>query len=147
MNATRVDFYLLTNGEADAKLQLACRLANKIFRIGKTAYIQTPDAAQADRLDDLLWTFDQGSFVPHYRAGSEAQPVVAPIIIGHEPPPCETRQNVLISLVNEAPRHYSEFERVADIVAADDDDKAKARSRFRFYRSMGCELETHDISV
>ena len=147
MKAPRVDFYLLNSRMADAKLQVACRLANKLYKTGRTAYIQTADSEQAGRLDDLMWTFDQGSFIPHRRAGSAATSLVTPIIISHETPPCESRQNVLISLVDEAPQTYSEYERVADIVAADDNDKAKARDRFRFYRSKGCELETHDIIV
>ena len=147
MSTPRVDFYLLLNSRADAKLQLACRLANKIYRIGKTVFVQAADAEQAGRLDDLMWTFEQGSFLPHRQVGEQSGSLPEPVIIGHEGAPCESGQNVLISLGNEAPRHYAEYERIADIVAADDDDKARARERFRFYRSLGCKLETHDISL
>lgn len=147
MNTPRVDFYLLQNSQTDAKLQLACRLANKIYRMGKTVLVQTTDAEQARRLDDLMWTFDQGSFLPHRQAAEQSVSLAEPVVIGHGGAPCESGQNVLISLMDEAPQHYAEYERIADIVAADDDDKARARERFRFYRSQGCELETHEISV
>lgn len=145
MTVPRVDFYLLQDAGAESKLQLACRLASKIYRIGKTVFVLAVDAEQARRLDELMWTFDQGSFLPHRRAEEQSGSLPEPVIIGHGQAPCESRQNVLISLVNEAPQHYVEYERVADIVAAGDDDKARARERFRFYRAQGCELETHDI--
>ena len=61
---TKVDFYLLGEG-ADSRERIACRLAEKAWRLGNRVYVLAPDQAAAQALDELLWTFSQGSFVPH----------------------------------------------------------------------------------
>lgn len=140
----RVDFYLLNRHLSDGRLRVACRLAQKIYKLGHRAYILTRDEREARQLDDLLWTFDQGSFVPHHRASPEPGGEESPIAIGHEPPGSDGG-NVLISLIEATPACFEDFERIADVVDDLDEEKAKARERFRFYRDLGCRLDTHDI--
>jgi len=67
---TRIDFYLLTGDAAGGETAISkdmavCRLTNKAFLLGHRVYIHTADAAEAQRLDNLLWTFSAGSFIPH----------------------------------------------------------------------------------
>src|SRR5688572_11838026 len=59
---SRVDFYVLSADAPDARLRYACRLAERAVEQGCQVYIQTPDV---QRLDDMLWTFSDGSFLPH----------------------------------------------------------------------------------
>jgi DNA polymerase-3 subunit chi len=140
---TRVDFYLL-NDTHGGKLQFACRLADKAYRLGHRSYLLTAGADEAAALNELLWTFAAASFVPHavYRADA-AFPDQA-VLIGHAPPPDACHQ-LLISLTPQVPEFFSRFSRVAEIVGATDDEKAAARERFRFYRERGYALETHSI--
>jgi DNA polymerase-3 subunit chi len=142
---TRVDFYLLGGGVRDRDLY-ACRLAEKAFRLGHGAYIYTGDPETAQRLDKLLWTFSQGSFVPHGLYEDAAPDAVAPfpVVIGCLEPPIACH-DVLISLTAEVPPFFSRFERVAEVVSADEEDKSRARERFRFYRERGYPLQTHDV--
>ena len=49
---------------------------------------------------------------------------------------------VLINLHAAPPPFFSRFERLAEIVGADEADAAAARERFRFYRERGYELRT-----
>lgn len=143
---TRIDFYLLT-ADAAAKPLLACRLANKAFRLGHQSYILTVDSGEAERLDKLLWTFSPDSFVPHGlydgTAGSTAAPAY-PVTIGCLEPPLACH-DVLISLLPEVPDWFGRFARVVELVGNEEQDKARARERFRFYRERGYPLETHDI--
>ena len=53
---------------------------------------------------------------------------------------------VLINLHDAAPPFFSRFERLAEIVGADEAGTAAARERFRFYRERGYELRTHNLS-
>jgi DNA polymerase-3 subunit chi len=53
---------------------------------------------------------------------------------------------VLVNLHPEPPPFFSRFERLAEIVAADDDALAAGRARYRFYRERGYELRQHDWS-
>lgn len=143
MNSTRVDFYLLNEHVPDGKLKAACRLSKKILAQNLTAYIHAADADQAARLDDLLWTFDQGSFIPHRLDGSDSE--AAPVVIGREPPTSDN-PDVLINLDTAPPGQYQVYRRVAEIVDALDADKQLGRQRYKLYKEHGCQLETHHIS-
>ncbi len=144
----RVDFYVINNHVADGKLRFACRLVQKIYTLGKSTYIHAASEEQARQLDDLMWTFDQSSFLPHQRQaaadGIEAQ---APVVIGHEPPPQIGAGDVLISLLEHVPDYADRFERVAELVDNEPRDKQSARERFRYYRERGFELETHQVTI
>jgi len=139
---TRVDFYLLGK-EEDRRDRFACRLAEKAYRMGHRVYLLAPDASSAGALDELLWTFSQGSFVPHGQLG-DANADEHPVLIGHAEPPSGF-QDVLVSLANEVPDWVGRFERVAEIVGATEQDKHQARERFRHYRERGYPLETHPL--
>ena len=140
----RIDFYLLDDPAPNSVAQMACRLTEKIFLLGHRIYIQAASAEQAQALDDLLWTFKQGAFLPHARhpvaAGKQA-----PIQIGHEAEPEEGFQ-VLLNLSAVIPAFYSRFERVAELVGPGESVRQQARQRFSAYRDSGCEIITHNLS-
>jgi DNA polymerase-3 subunit chi len=143
---TRIDFYILEgNAPADGRL-VACRVAEKAWLAGHKVYIHAADEREAERLDELLWTFRQGSFVPHQRlaAGVPAD-ALTPIHIGWGTEP-EVHDEVLINLAAEVPLFFSRFERVAEIVPADDSAKQHGRTRYKFYRDRGYPLETHTLT-
>lgn len=64
---TEVDFYVLDATDEDAVLRTACRVAQKAWEQGLRVYILADTDEDAARIDDLLWTFQQDSFVPHER--------------------------------------------------------------------------------
>lgn len=145
---TRIDFYILEGeqgGQTDGRL-VACRVAEKAYLAGHRVYIHAGDAREAERLDELLWTFRQGSFVPHQKleAGTTAD-ALTPIHIGWGSEP-EVHDEVLINLAAEVPLFFSRFQRVAEIVPADDQGKQQGRARYKFYRDRGYQLETHTLA-
>ena len=143
---TRIDFYL-QQAPATASLDtLVCRLVEQAYRQGHRTYVLTADAASAARLDAFLWTYSGGSFVPHevYAGIDKPDAESPPVMLGHgEPPP--RWHDVLVTLGPEVPGCFSRFERVAEVVGVDEQDKIRARERFRFYRDRGYALETHEI--
>lgn len=139
---TQVDFYILQQPQQRALF--TCRLAEKIYRLGSSVYIQTADAEQAQALDELMWTFSSGSFIPHECAASDT-PAQSPIVIGFRDDPQMTA-DVLINTSDELPAAYKNFARVAEVVDGTDTAKAKGRDRFRLYRERGEQLETHPIN-
>jgi len=140
---TRVDFYLLDK-RTDSREVFACRLTEKAWKAGHRVFMLAPDKSSATALDELLWTFSQGSFVPHglYRSPEDVD--VHPVLVGHTEPP-DACHDVLVSLTDEVPAWFSRFARVAELVAGDETRKAQARDRFRFYRERGYPLETHNL--
>ncbi len=137
----RVDFYILSEPD---KLGFVCRLAEKTFHLGHQIYVHAESEEQAGKLDDLMWTFKQGSFVPHALCSAESA-LEFPILIGHQEPPAP--RAVLVNLRAELPGFFARFERVAEIVAPDEASRQAGRERFRLYREQGCTLETHTISA
>lgn len=140
---TRIDFYLLPSNEPDGKRLAACRLAHKAYRLKHRVYLLAADPQEVANLDHLLWTFSPGSFVPH-RVYREPPAPVEPVLIGHEAPPEELR-DVLISLVPQVPAFFQRFARVAELVAADEAERAGARARYREYRDRGFPVQTHNL--
>jgi DNA polymerase-3 subunit chi len=140
---TKVDFYLL-GSDGDSRERIACRLAEKAWRLGNRVYLLAPDKAAAHALDDLLWTFSQGSFVPHAVCANDGDAEAHPVLIGHNEPPAALH-DVLISLAPEVPAWFGRFTRIAELVGAAEDDKVRGRERFRFYRERGYPLETHNL--
>ena len=124
---TQVDFYLI----------------DKAYRLHRRIYVYTGSDAEASRLDQLLWTFNPGSFVPH-ELNLEKDDPETPVVIGHQEPPSAIT-DVLVSLAAEVPPFFSRFERVAEVVGGSEAEKEQARERFRFYRDRGYQLETHAL--
>ncbi len=143
MATPQIDFYVLQDARAQGRAQLACRLADKVYRLGYTLYIAVAAEAQAAALDDLLWTFRQDSFVPHERyplTGAEGSPVLIGVA-----PPAEVDAQVLINFTDAFPEGFERYERVAELVDAHPDVRAQSRERFKQYREHGLTPETHKL--
>jgi DNA polymerase-3 subunit chi len=137
---TQIDFYT----HVEDKLRTACRLAAKAFSVDLRVMVCCPDADIAGRFDRLLWTTPAIGFIPHCLASDPLAPVT-PIVIDYlatEP----AHDQVLLNLQPERPALFSRFQRLIEIVGADDEDRRLARERFKFYRDRGYEIRTHDMS-
>ena len=141
--ASHVDFYVLQSTEPSARLRFACRLAEKAYILSHRIYAHTGTEAGAQSLNDLLWTFRGGSFVPHELVEPGRLPA-APVTIGYDTN--NTGEgDLLINLSKQTPSFYAAFRRVAEIVDRSDGCREAGRQRFRFYRDQGCEMKTHQI--
>ena len=146
---TRVDFYVLEDAGDAARERFACRLVEKACRLKHKVFVHAGSEAAAHRLDALLWTFRDASFVPHVidAAGlDEALAAATPVRIGAGGEP-GFEAEILVNLGDEVPLFFSRFERVAEIVPGDPAARAASRERFRFYRDRGYTLTTHDIGA
>ncbi len=145
---TKVDFYIL-EGDSGNREQTACRIAEKAYRLGHGVYIHTADPGQTKRLDELLWTFKQNSFVPHGIEGESPDPDAA-VLISHNTELADSTQphkrQVLVNLAQDIPLFFSSFERVAEVIGQDSDNKASGRQRYKFYRDRGYSLDTHTLA-
>jgi DNA polymerase-3 subunit chi len=140
---TQVDFYIVPGDSPENRLHFACRLTDKAYRLGNRVFIHTESAQQTRLLDDLLWTFQQNSFVPHsvYQDTAEVPP---PVRLAHDVEP-DASSDVLINLAADVPLFFSRFERVAELVNEDADVRRSGRNRYNFYKERGYPLRTHEI--
>ncbi len=67
-----VDFYLKEQCTGQQYLVMACKVAAKAWHSGYQVFVLSNDTEQSRRIDDLLWTFNQGSFIPHAVRGDDA---------------------------------------------------------------------------
>jgi DNA polymerase-3 subunit chi len=141
---TRVDFYVLERADERSRHTLACKLAEKAYRLKNTVYIHAKSRADAEHLNDLLWTFRVGSFVPHGLSGTNDDADTAPVMIGSEPDGIESR-DLLINLCDEIPAFADDFPRVAELVTSDENCRLLSRKRFAAYRDKGHSLQTHKL--
>ena len=139
----RIDFYVSEAAGADARLRLACRVAEKAYLAKQTVVVWFDDATLLPKFDELLWTFGDGSFVPHDAVtndGTCASPVAlttGPMPAGHS--------DVLINLGNTVPERFETFARVAEFLDGRPEVRAAGRERFKLYRSKSLEPQTHNV--
>jgi len=139
--ATRVDFYVLNVDDESARLRFACKLIEKVYKLGHNIYACAEDADQQGRFDDLLWNFRDTSFVPHQQQGSDS---AAPVTIGCGEPETDGG-DVLVNLGAVAPAFFDRFERVIEIVDSSETGRQQGRQRWSQYKAQGLEPETHKI--
>lgn len=140
----KVDFYVLKASGDAARQHFACRLAEKAYRLENTVHIKAADENSASKLDDMLWTFRDGSFVPHELVSGPGADQDVPVTIGTADSGTGNR-DLLINLGDTLPADLSSYGRIAEIVASDDNSKAQSRNRFVEYREDGHTLETHKL--
>ena len=143
---SRVDFYLLESNEPRQRQLYACRLTEKAYRLGHSIYIHTASPAQTQAMDELLWTFRQGSFIPHCSSDqSDVEPVV-PVVVGHGSAPARMN-DLLINLNPEVVSNFASFQRIAELVDQDEPVRQAGRQRYRLYQEAGIEIKTHKVAV
>ena len=138
---SRVDFYLLSSESGIDKF--ACIMASKAWTAGNNDYIHTDSEDTTKKLDDMLWTFRDISFIPHeiYNGNENIESPVT-IGFGNLSP---NHQQVLINLDGKIPEFANKFERVIEIVENNDKKKERARDRYRQYKDNDYEIHDHKI--
>ena len=138
----QVDFYVRPDTSPDALEGFACRLVERVWQRGHRVLVLTTSEIAARRLDDLLWTFRDESFVPHRRLGAGDLPVTEPVVVS-TPGVWDAEIDVLLNLTPSVPGEAARASRIAEVVPADGAGRDAGRRRFREYRDRGFEIKTH----
>ena len=98
----------------------------------------------ANSVDRMLWTHPALSFVPHC-PGNSPLAAETPIVITDnlETLPQDER---LMNLSREIPPGFARFQSLIEVVGQEDDDRAAARDRVKFYKDRGYEVRYFDLS-
>lgn len=137
---TGVEFHF----NAPDKVGYACRLLRKA--VGKGAKVIVTGEPQLLReLDTALWTFSALEFVPHCRGDAAGEAVLAasPVVL-LESPRGAAHQQVLVNLGSQVPEGFERFERLIEIVTAEDEDRQQGRRRWKHYADRGYAILRHD---
>jgi DNA polymerase-3 subunit chi len=138
----RADFYLIAKPRfRDEPLRLVCELAKKAYEAELWTLVLARDRAQAEELDDLLWDMGDDAYIPHQIAGDE-EDELSPLIIA--PPEVDAPMRQLVINLRDAPVEGG-FERVLEVVPADESARGPLRERWKQYQAQGLELNKHDM--
>lgn len=144
---TQVMFYLLAQEDHEdamtASLLQACFQAAYFYRQGQRVFIFTNDQQQAHLVDELLWSFEPDSFVPHNLVG-EGPKNGAAVEISWQAP--TNRRPTLINLTSTVPNFANQFSQIVDFVPTDEALKQQARERFKSYRQHGFQVDNQPIT-
>jgi DNA polymerase III subunit chi len=144
-DALRVDFYVLEEASSAGRLKLACRLAEKAYLAAQVALVWHTDPRELKELDELLWTFMDGSFVPHEMLTPGASIEETPVLLSAGTPPPRT-VDIIINLAPEVPACLGQTRRVAEIIDGDDSRRKAGRARFKAYRDLGIQPASHNVN-
>ena len=140
-------FYILNSCQPRERYIVACKITEKAYKLGKRVFILTSTAEESQALDNLLWSFKQGSFIPHEIVDSTQQQTteVLPnsVLIGVST--STTSASVLINLSTELPDNMDRFERIVEIIDQDVQIKQAGRQRYKAYQSKNFQLKTHNL--
>ncbi|KGM55197.1 DNA polymerase III subunit chi [Lysobacter arseniciresistens ZS79] len=139
----QADFYLIEKERfREEPLLLVCELARKAHARGLPMLVLARDTAQAERLDDLLWSFEPDAFIPHQIAGEDVDEDEADVLIA--PPESDPPLRALVLNLRDAPVEGG-FERVLEVVPADESARGPLRERWKHYKARGFALKSYDM--
>ena len=139
----RADFYLIQKERfREEPLLLVCELAKKAHAANLPTLVLARDTAQAEALDDLLWSFDADEYLPHQIAGMDESDDDTPILIATPDMDIPARP-LLVNLRDAAPA--GTFDRVLEVVPADPSARSPLRERWKHYQALGFEVKHHDM--
>jgi DNA polymerase-3 subunit chi len=130
---TEIRFYHMEQSTLNQALPA---IVSKAYAAGKRVLIKTPDKKESKRLDDLLWTFNPQSFVPHGMDDADNQPV----FLTHDDENLNKADTLILT-------HGSILDTVEsyDLVCEMLDGRvetqiAAARQRWKIYKDLGYDL-------
>jgi DNA polymerase-3 subunit chi len=139
-----ISFYVLATESTQERYQFACKLIEKAYRSHVFAYVLTDSSEQSQLIDELLWTFRAGSFIPHQIYKSELPDIENTVLIGSSNPP-ENWLKTVVNLSSQIPQSFQQAERILEILDNSEETKAWGRQRYRQYQQAGIDITTHKM--
>ncbi len=138
----RADFYLIAKGRfREEPLRLVCELAKKAFDANLWTLVLARDAEQAEAIDEMLWDMGDDAYIPHQIAGDE-EDELTPVLIAT--PDIDAPMRVLVINLRDGAVEGN-FQRVLEVVPADDSAREPLRERWRRYKARGLEVGKYDM--
>lgn len=145
-NLPRVDFYVSKDSESNSGSQFTllttCRIAEKALTAGHRIHIRMRNLEECEKLDALLWTFRDHSFIPHELSNDPIDS--CPVTIS--PEINENHVDMLLNVSDKVAENIKQFQRIAEIIDNQPESINAGRERYRFYRENGLDPQHHEVS-
>ena len=137
---TRIDFYF----NVDNKQQLLADLVQAALTKRRQVTILTDNAEKAAELSTSLWQQSATSFLPNVLVNDDLA-AQTPVLLHWPdnalPQNAITQDDMLINLTAAEPSFFSRFTHLVELVGDEEQDKMRARERYKFYRDRGYDIK------
>ena len=140
-SACQVDFYVLAR-PTQSPGQFVCRLAMMAWEQGHEVIVRTEGEEEARQLDEMMWDYPPGRFLPHGTGPAAEQ---APVAIATREEAIPAGRDLVINLCAEPVPEPEKFRRLCEIVPAEPAQRSASREKFKTYRAQGLDPESHTI--
>jgi len=118
----------------------ACEIAERVYAKGDNLQVVAVDGKQAERLDDLLWTFKPDSFVAHGISSGSASETEQPVVITTRKERLE-KMNSLLMMDYLEPELVGQFSYAVHLIAVDNPERLeKSRGYWAQLKEAGFTL-------
>ncbi|AGF48439.1 DNA polymerase III subunit chi [Candidatus Kinetoplastibacterium oncopeltii TCC290E] len=122
------------------RMNAVCQIINKYYTLHRNIVVYSNEYQILCKLDIMLWTFKDLSFIPHsfYKIDNYCKEEFM-IITNNisKTKNMKSKEMLLINMSNIIPLCYNEFESVVEIVSENEQERYEARSRWRSYKKDG----------
>ena len=139
---TEISFYVGKTNTLRGRLLLACRLVEKARAHNMHVHIHTDGFNASKQIDELLWTYNETSFIPHTAKVTDYSKEPVTISNDHEP---MVNCDYLINLSNQRPDFFSRFNKMAEIIDQTEEILTAGRERYSFYKNRGYTLKYYQL--
>ena len=136
----QVDFYLLNGADFSDGYSFVCQLTEKVYSQGHSLWIRLTSLVETKIFDELLWTFQSNSFIPHHFLNT-----VEPILIVISNSKQEVNSAPLWLNISLEIFPAGNYTRLLQIVPNQPNLLQIARDHFRHYQKLGYQTRTHKI--
>ena len=153
----QVDFYILADDSTKNIDHICCQLCEKALHNNMNVVIYTQSFEQAEKIDNLLWSFKTDSFIAHKNILNQEDkdnnsngiledidfdyPVIITDHINSE----QSNTDLLINLNTSPPPFHQQFKRIAELVDKNPQAKESARNTYRLYQQKNYKLNKYDL--
>ncbi len=139
-----ISFYILKSESIYDRYLFACKLIEKAYRGGQFCYVLLDSIEQCQRLEDMLWTFRAGSFIPHQIFTGTPPEITSQVLIGTQNAPQGWFECVVV-LSTKPPQTWQQATRILEILDNSEETKIAGRERYKTYKQTGVEVVTHKM--
>ena len=134
-------FYILNKAE-DLKISV-CKIIKEYYKKKYKIFVSSRSDNLVNELNNLLWTFEQISFIPHCTTKNYDKN--SPILLSGKdsfPKTINLKEyDVWLNLDDEMEENYTDFEIILEIVSQNEEERMLSRKRYLNYQNNNFEVK------
>tara|TARA_B100001245_G_scaffold82494_1_gene59246 strand:+ start:411 stop:845 length:435 start_codon:yes stop_codon:yes gene_type:complete len=134
-------FYILNKAE-DLKISV-CKIIKEYYKKKYKIFVSSRSDNLVNELNNLLWTFEQISFIPHCTTKNYDKN--SPILLSGKdsfPKTINLKEyDVWLNLDDEMEENYTDFEIILEIVSQNEEERILSRKKYLNYQKNNFEVK------